>query len=70
MYAWKMGELWEHLYFLQERILLTGVIENGEWHSDREPYGVIHRVASNGVNKGCDQGCFFLWIGEKRICAH
>ena len=28
------------------------VIENGEWHSDREPYGVIHRVASNGVTKG------------------
>ena len=21
--AWKMGKLWEHLYFLQEKILLT-----------------------------------------------
>ena len=21
-------------------------------------------------DKGGDQGCFFLWVGENRICAH
>ena len=46
------------------------VIENGEWHSDREPYGVIHRGCFQWGDKGCDRGCFFLWVGEKRICAH
>ena len=28
------------------------VIENGAWHSDQKPYGVIHRVASDGETKG------------------
>lgn len=27
------------------------VIENGAWHSD-QPYGTIHRIASNGQTKG------------------
>lgn len=36
-------------------------IENGEWLNDK-PYGVIHRMASNGKEKGisdkCIQWCF------------
>ena len=28
------------------------VIENGAWHSSQKPYGVIHRVASDGETKG------------------
>lgn len=34
------------------------VIENGSWHSDRTPYGVIHRVASDGVTKGVTRAAF------------
>lgn len=33
------------------------VIENGAWHSD-QPYGTIHRIASNGQVKGIAQACF------------
>jgi len=73
MYAWKMGKLWEHLYFLQEKIPTYRVIENGEWHSDREPYGVIHRVASNGVTKGVTRAAFSYGLersGYVRIDTH
>ena len=33
------------------------VIENGAWHSD-QPYGTIHRIASNGQAKGIACACF------------
>ena len=33
------------------------VIENGAWHSD-QPYGTIHRIASNGQVKGIARACF------------
>ena len=49
------------------------VIENGEWHSDREPYGVIHRVASNGVTKGVTRAAFSYGLersGYVRIDTH
>ena len=49
------------------------VIENGEWNSDREPYGVIHRVASNGVAKGVTRAAFSYGLersGYVRIDTH
>ena len=49
------------------------VIKNGEWHSDREPYGVIHRVASNGVTKGVTRAAFSYGLersGYVRIDTH
>lgn len=59
-----------HLYVCVENAELVGVfvffigkeptysvIENGEWHSDKE-YGVIHRVASNGKARGVAKACF------------
>ncbi len=33
------------------------VIKDGEWHSNK-PYGVIHRVASNGKARGVAKACF------------
>lgn len=33
------------------------VIHEGKWHNDR-PYGVIHRVASDGTVKGVSKKCF------------
>lgn len=33
------------------------VIENGNWLNDK-PYGVIHRLASNGKAKGVAKACF------------
>ena len=32
-------------------------IENGRWHSD-QPYGTIHRLASNGKARGIGKACF------------
>ena len=34
------------------------VIENGAWHSDQKPYGVIHRVASDGETKGVTRAAY------------
>ena len=42
------GEIVGTFVFFTGEDLTYRVIENGKWHSDREPYGVIHRVASNG----------------------
>ena len=33
------------------------VITNGAWHAEK-PYGVIHRVASDGVTRGVGRACF------------
>lgn len=33
------------------------VITNGVWHAEK-PYGVIHRVASDGVTRGVGRACF------------
>ncbi len=33
------------------------VIEQGQWHSNL-PYGTIHRIASNGLEKGIARACF------------
>lgn len=37
-------------------------IENGEWLNDL-PYGVIHRIASNGKAKGIAEACFRWCFG-------
>ena len=34
-----------------------GVIEDGAWHLD-QPYGTIHRLASNGKARGVSRACF------------
>ena len=49
------------------------VIENGTWHSKQNPYGVIHRVASDGVTKGVTQAAFSYGLencGYLRIDTH
>lgn len=33
------------------------VIEDGAWHLD-QPYGTIHRLASNGKARGVSRACF------------
>ena len=33
------------------------VIEDGAWHLD-QPYGTIHRLASNGKARGVSKACF------------
>jgi len=48
------------------------VIENGTWHSD-QPYGTIHRIASNGQSKGIARACFDFChskINHLRIDTH
>jgi len=42
------------------------IIEDGKWLSD-EPYGVIHRIASDGTMKGGGTFCF-NWASEQ--CPH
>ena len=34
------------------------VIEKGNWHSDENPYGVVHRVASDGQTRGITKSVF------------
>lgn len=49
------------------------VIENGAWHSDQKPYGVIHRVASDGETKGVTRAAFTFGMersGYLRIDTH
>lgn len=46
------------------------VIENGAWHSSQKPYGVIHRVASDGETKGVTPCRLYFWNGKKRLSAH
>ena len=50
-----------------------GIVGTFVWHSDREPYGVIHRVASNGVTKGVTRAAFSYGLersGYVRIDTH
>ncbi len=45
------------------------IIDNGKWLNN-EPYGVIHRLASNGTTKGVAQACFdycFTQINNIRV---
>ena len=39
------------------------VIKEGNWLNN-EPYGVIHRLASDGTEKGIAQSCFDFCFGE------
>ncbi|UUV22524.1 GNAT family N-acetyltransferase [Paenimyroides aestuarii] len=39
------------------------VIDNGKWLNN-EPYGVIHRLASNGVAKGVAKACFDYCLAQ------
>ena len=67
------GEIVGTFVFFTGEDLTYRVIENGKWHSDREPYGVIHRVASNGVTKGVTRAAFSYGlerIGYVRIDTH
>ena len=48
------------------------VIEKGSWHGN-QPYGVIHRVASDGTVRGVAEACFTFCknqIGHLRIDTH
>lgn len=48
------------------------VIENGAW-SDNSPYGVIHRLASDGTTKGVGRFCIewaFKQCGHLRVDTH
>ena len=48
------------------------VMENGSW-SCTEPYGVVHRIASDGVTKGVGSFCLnwaFAQCGHLRIDTH
>jgi len=47
-------------------------ITDGEW-TDDSPYGVVHRVASDGSEKGIGSFCIntdFGWCGHMRIDTH
>ena len=60
------------VFFIGED-LTYNVIENGSWHSDKKPYGVIHRVASDGVTGGVTRAVFSYGIkksGYVRIDTH
>ena len=39
------------------------VIEGGSWRSD-EPYGTIHRIASDGTVRGVARACFDFCAGQ------
>ena len=48
------------------------VMENGSWSSDT-PYGVVHRIAADGVTKGVGSFCLnwaFAQCGHLRIDTH
>lgn len=55
------GEMVGVFYFKVEEDPTYAKIEDGEWLNDA-PYGVVHRIASNGKQKGiadcCLQWCF------------
>lgn len=68
----KWGNCWNICILYRRRSYLP-CDRNGEWHSDREPYGVIHRVASNGVTKGVTRAAFSYGLersGYVRIDTH
>ena len=50
-------------YFMIEEDPTYNRIYNGEWLNDR-PYGVVHRMASNGKIKGLSDICF-QWCFEQ-----
>lgn len=41
-----------------------GIIEGGAWENDHEPYGTIHRLASDGEVKGVFSHCLQFCKGE------
>jgi len=48
------------------------IIENGKWLNDK-PFGVIHRLASNGTVKGVGKACMdwcFEQIGNIKVDTH
>jgi hypothetical protein len=49
------------------------IIKDGSWLNDTIPYGVIHRLASNGTQKGIAKACIdwcFTKIRNIRIDTH
>ncbi|UIR56577.1 GNAT family N-acetyltransferase [Sphingobacterium sp. SRCM116780] len=57
------GEIVGTFCFSLERDPNYTLIEDGQWLND-EPYGVIHRLASNGKVKGVAMKCF-QWCFEQ-----
>jgi len=59
-------------YFKVENDKTYEKIYDGDWLNDK-PYGVVHRIASNGKQKGigdaCMQWCFEQW-GNIRVDTH
>ena len=72
VYARKTAKSWAPSYFYGKGSTYR-VIENGAWHSDQKPYGVIHRVASDGETKGVTRAAFTFGMersGYLRIDTH
>lgn len=59
-------------YYKEERDRTYDVIEEGKWLSDA-PYGVVHRITSDGTVKGTASFCLdwaFRQCGNLRIDTH
>ena len=59
-------------YFKVEDDVTYAKIYDGEWLNDR-PYGVIHRIASNGKRKGIGEACLRWGLeqcGNVRVDTH
>lgn len=72
MSVWTVrGKSWELFVYLGEDPNYQHIYE-GNWLND-EPYGVIHRLATNGKRKGvsdaCLNWCFEQW-GNIRVDTH
>lgn len=66
------GELVGTFYFAVEEEATYARIYNGEWLND-DPYGVVHRLASNGRHKGVAHFCLewcLLQCDNMRIDTH
>ena len=59
-------------YFKVEADKTYAKIYDGEWLNDK-PYGVVHRIASNGIRKGIGDACLqwcFEQCGNVRVDTH
>ena len=66
------GQIAGAFYFKVEEERTYAKIYDGEWLNDR-PYGVIHRIASNGKRKGIGDACLQWGLkqcGNVRVDTH
>ena len=62
MWGWQMKELWQRSFYCPMEDPDYQVIE-GAWLNE-EPYGVVHRITSDGTVKGAASACLTWAFGQ------